>query len=77
MTQRTGQMPTADVHANTSEPDTAATCDVCPHPKADHDPISLRFCTAMAASGNLRKCLCSGVSSGMTYSNSSKGYLEK
>jgi hypothetical protein len=31
----------------------------------------------MAASGNLRRCLCSGKSSGMTYSNSSKGYLEK
>jgi hypothetical protein len=44
---------------------------------ASHDPISQRYCTAMAASGNIRRCLCSGVSSGMTYSNSSKGYLEK
>jgi hypothetical protein len=70
-------MPTADVHETPSDPTTEALCDVCPHPVASHDPISQRYCAAMAASGNLRRCLCSGVSSGMTYSNSSKGYLEK
>jgi hypothetical protein len=70
-------MPTADVHATPSDPTTEAQCDVCPHPVAAHDPIAQRYCNAMATSGNLRRCLCSGVSSGMTYSNSSKGYLEK
>ncbi|MET1072252.1 MAG: RGCVC family protein [Umezawaea sp.] len=67
----------ADVQPNPSEPDAGgaveATCGVCPHPWEDHDRIAKRFCTAMGASGDLRKCLCSGVSAGMTYSNSTRG----
>ena len=50
-----------------------ADCLACPHPVTDHDAIALRFCAAMAASGNARQCLCSGTSAGMTYSNSTRG----
>lgn len=49
-----------------------AGCPACAHPVADHDAIALRFCAAMAASGNPRQCLCSGTSAGMTYSNSTR-----
>jgi hypothetical protein len=52
---------------------TNASCDVCPHPWDDHDAIAKRFCAAMAASGHLRGCVCSGAAGGMTYSNSTKG----
>jgi len=33
-------------------------CDVCPHPVADHDGISLRFCRATIASAVVRGCVC-------------------
>jgi len=40
----------------------AATCGVCPHPLADHDRISLRFCQATEARGShvaaTRGCVC-------------------
>ena len=52
---------------------TGLDCPACPHPAADHDAIAKRFCDAMAASGNARRCLCSGKSAGMTYSNSTRG----
>jgi hypothetical protein len=37
---------------------TSALCASCPHPLADHDALSLRFCTASAASGLSRGCIC-------------------
>jgi hypothetical protein len=36
-------------------------CATCPHPAADHDPISARFCAATAAGGFDRGCVCSPV----------------
>ena len=36
----------------------AASCAVCPHPLADHDRISLRFCQASQASATTRGCVC-------------------
>ncbi|PRY45135.1 RGCVC family protein [Umezawaea tangerina] len=70
-------MSMADVQPSSPEPDTTGaaeeTCRVCPHPWEGHDKIAKRFCTAMGVSGDLRKCLCSGVSAGMTYSNSTRG----
>ncbi|WP_422677969.1 RGCVC family protein [Blastococcus brunescens] len=41
---------------------TASSCAVCPHPMADHDRISLRFCQATqpsgSGSGTTRGCVC-------------------
>lgn len=64
-------MSSAEVRLNPSEH--AATCAVCSHLWETHDPIAKRFCSAMEASGNHRRCVCSGAAGGMTYSNSTKG----
>ncbi|HEY0640370.1 MAG TPA: RGCVC family protein [Pseudonocardiaceae bacterium] len=37
-------------------PDTA--CAVCPHPWAEHDRISVRYCTAASATGRGNGCVC-------------------
>lgn len=42
--------------------DGEAACPACQHPRADHDPIALRFCTATAAGGFNRGCVCTGGS---------------
>ncbi|WP_330275402.1 RGCVC family protein [Lentzea sp. NBC_00516] len=34
-------------------------CDVCPHPWREHDPLGVRYCTATAASALPRGCICS------------------
>lgn len=39
--------------------DDAEKCAICPHPMADHDPISARFCVATVAGGFTRGCVCS------------------
>jgi hypothetical protein len=46
-------------------PDTAArpdavegACDMCPHPVAAHDAISLRFCSATRSAALSRGCVC-------------------
>ncbi len=39
--------------------ESAELCATCPHPMADHDPISARFCVATAAGGFNRGCVCS------------------
>ena len=36
----------------------AVSCTACPHPLADHDRISLRFCQATRASDSSRGCAC-------------------
>jgi hypothetical protein len=36
----------------------AGSCAVCPHPLAEHDRISLRFCQASQASASTRGCVC-------------------
>ncbi len=38
--------------------DAAGVCVVCPHPWHEHDPTSVRFCTATTASALTRGCLC-------------------
>jgi hypothetical protein len=35
-------------------------CAVCPHPWDAHDRIGLRYCTATAAGGLNRGCVCVG-----------------
>ena len=34
------------------------TCDVCPHPVRQHDPIGRRFCEATGNSALDRGCVC-------------------
>jgi len=72
-------MPAVDVQSNVpgSSPDgqIEPTCATCSHPWDAHDPIAKRFCAATEAGGTPRRCLCSGISSGMTYSNSTKSPL--
>jgi hypothetical protein len=33
-------------------------CDVCPHPRADHDAIAARFCSATGDGAIARGCVC-------------------
>jgi hypothetical protein len=33
-------------------------CDVCPHPRADHDAIAARFCSATGNGAIARGCVC-------------------
>jgi hypothetical protein len=35
-----------------------AACDVCPHPRADHDAIAARFCSATGTGAIARGCAC-------------------
>ncbi|WP_434453088.1 RGCVC family protein [Lentzea sp. E54] len=44
--------------SRTAQLDTDAACDVCPHPRQDHDPIGVRYCTATTASALPRGCIC-------------------
>jgi hypothetical protein len=39
-----------------SSPDVA--CDACPHPRADHDAIASRFCSATGNGAIARGCAC-------------------
>lgn len=41
-----------------SEPDLQATCAMCEHRLADHDPIGLRYCQATQTQALSRKCIC-------------------
>ena len=52
-------MPTIE-STDVTETDAAETpqCAVCPHPWADHDRISMRFCTATVSEGHSRGCVC-------------------
>ena len=34
------------------------TCDVCPHPHANHDAIATRFCSATGDGAIARGCVC-------------------
>ena len=34
------------------------TCDVCPHPRANHDAIAARFCAATGNGAVTRGCVC-------------------
>ncbi|MGZ4506132.1 MAG: RGCVC family protein [Blastococcus sp.] len=36
----------------------AGRCPACPHPLADHDAISLRYCAASKAIAAARGCVC-------------------
>lgn len=52
-------MPTTEVSPAATEPETSDNaCTVCPHPWNAHDPIGIRYCSAMAASGIVRGCAC-------------------
>ncbi|WP_436691870.1 MULTISPECIES: RGCVC family protein [unclassified Geodermatophilus] len=37
---------------------TTEACDVCPHPRADHDAIAARFCSATGTGAIARGCVC-------------------
>jgi|tagenome__1003787_1003787.scaffolds.fasta_scaffold20988980_9 hypothetical protein len=37
-------------------------CSVCPHPWADHDQISARFCAATSVGHFSRGCVCTPAS---------------
>jgi hypothetical protein len=39
--------------------DTTSVCNVCPHPWAEHDALSVRYCTATTVSALPRGCICS------------------
>jgi hypothetical protein len=39
-------------------PEAEGACAMCPHPLADHDAISLRFCRATEAQATTRGCVC-------------------
>ncbi|WP_170166589.1 MULTISPECIES: RGCVC family protein [Lentzea] len=38
--------------------DNDASCEVCPHPWHEHDPLGARYCTATTASALTRGCIC-------------------
>ncbi|WP_133848697.1 RGCVC family protein [Labedaea rhizosphaerae] len=40
------------------------TCETCSHPWSNHDPISVRFCTATLNGGYSRACVCSTKETG-------------
>lgn len=48
--------PTGTVDESTVAVLTA--CDVCEHPIAEHDSISLRYCKATLSSALSRNCIC-------------------
>jgi hypothetical protein len=66
---------TVDVKQIVSEPQAGVICFVCPHPWDAHDPIGIRFCTATAAAGHIRGCVCpsDAASGGLAYNTSSLG----
>lgn len=47
-----------DVPAAATTDDPEETCTACGHPRAAHDPIATRFCTATTASYFSRGCVC-------------------
>lgn len=58
-------MPTTDVHTNDTgariDERQVADCAACAHLRADHDPISLRFCEATVAGSYQRGCVCAAL----------------
>jgi hypothetical protein len=59
-------MPITEVQpVTTTSPDvgelTDGGCAVCPHPMADHDRISARYCVATASGSIERGCVCSAA----------------
>lgn len=57
-------MRTTELKWSRAEPSpvdrTYSTCAVCPHGWDAHDPIGIRFCSATAAGGLHRGCVCVG-----------------
>ncbi|WNV89279.1 RGCVC family protein [Umezawaea sp. Da 62-37] len=51
-------MTTSGRHTAEITPPAATACAACAHPLADHDALGVRFCTASAASGLSRGCIC-------------------
>jgi hypothetical protein len=66
---------TADAEQIVAEPQAEVTCLVCPHPWDAHDPIGIRFCTATAAGGHNRGCVCpsDATGGGLAYDTSNLG----
>ncbi|MDX8141870.1 RGCVC family protein [Lentzea sp. BCCO 10_0061] len=52
-------MTTSEPLTTTTDPLAVLTCDVCPHPWHEHDPLGVRYCNATAASALPRGCICS------------------
>lgn len=57
-------MPTTELKSTVAGPgtgdQTSLTCAVCPHAWDVHDPIGIRYCSATAAGGLTRGCVCVG-----------------
>jgi hypothetical protein len=52
-------VPTTDDRVRSEVADAAGRCPACPHATADHDAISLRYCSASQAIGtSSRGCVC-------------------
>jgi hypothetical protein len=49
---------TTDISGHTVGGDVAAGCAVCPHPRAAHDRIATRYCSATVAGSFSRGCVC-------------------
>jgi hypothetical protein len=66
-------MPMTEAQPSTNGPTDALpedACAACPHPMAAHDPIGVRYCSATAAGGLTRECVCSGKVSQRNYKRS-------
>ena len=44
--------------SNSAETMNEETCAVCPHPRAEHDRIAARFCSATGDGAIVRGCVC-------------------
>jgi hypothetical protein len=59
-------MPAIDAKVTVAEPGTDdqshPACSACPHAWDAHDRIGIRYCTASAAGGLQRACVCAGDS---------------
>lgn len=66
---------TADVRQIVAQPQADVICFVCPYPQDAHDPIGIRFCTATAAAGHNRGCVCPSdvTGGGLAYNTSNLG----
>ena len=53
-------MPASELQTDvlTDYADAAESCVACPHPWHEHDPLSVRYCTATTAVALSRGCIC-------------------
>ena len=56
--QQTPLLDTAGASDEAVEAVDKEACDVCPHPRAGHDAIAARFCSATGKGAFARGCVC-------------------